>query len=99
MIARLGFQITSDPCVQLPFYGEACPGDAQSCSSRFDVATPLGNNSPELRRCPTEWYYLGTLYSAQGSSSKQVDNMVWTAPVFEEISLCCEINSYASAKQ
>jgi len=24
--------------------------------------------------------------------------MVWTAPVFEEVSLCCEINSYASAK-
>ncbi|MBI3475534.1 MAG: pyrroloquinoline quinone precursor peptide PqqA [Acidobacteria bacterium] len=24
--------------------------------------------------------------------------MVWTAPVFEEVSLCCEINSYVSAK-
>ncbi|PYX10212.1 MAG: pyrroloquinoline quinone precursor peptide PqqA [Acidobacteria bacterium] len=23
--------------------------------------------------------------------------MVWSAPVFEEVSLCCEINSYASA--
>jgi coenzyme PQQ precursor peptide PqqA len=28
----------------------------------------------------------------------EVINMVWTAPVFEEVSLCCEINSYASAK-
>jgi len=28
----------------------------------------------------------------------RVVNMVWTAPVFEEVSLCCEINSYASAK-
>ncbi|MBZ5654521.1 MAG: pyrroloquinoline quinone precursor peptide PqqA [Acidobacteriia bacterium] len=27
-----------------------------------------------------------------------VNTMVWTAPVFEEVSLCCEINSYASAK-
>lgn len=27
-----------------------------------------------------------------------VNAMVWTAPVFEEVSLCCEINSYASAK-
>ncbi|PYX24868.1 MAG: pyrroloquinoline quinone precursor peptide PqqA [Acidobacteria bacterium] len=24
--------------------------------------------------------------------------MVWTTPVFEEVLLCCEINSYASAK-
>jgi len=24
--------------------------------------------------------------------------MSWTAPVFEEVSLCCEINSYVSAK-
>jgi coenzyme PQQ precursor peptide PqqA len=27
-----------------------------------------------------------------------VNIMVWTAPVFEEVSLCCEINSYVSAK-
>ena len=27
-----------------------------------------------------------------------VNHMVWTAPVFEEVSLCCEINSYVSAK-
>jgi len=24
--------------------------------------------------------------------------MVWTSPVFEEVVLCCEINSYVSAK-
>src|SRR4029077_17238382 len=24
-------------------------------------------------------------------------NMAWTTPIFEEVSLCCEINSYASA--
>lgn len=24
--------------------------------------------------------------------------MTWTSPVFEEIVLCCEINSYVSAK-
>jgi coenzyme PQQ precursor peptide PqqA len=28
----------------------------------------------------------------------RVNHMVWTAPVFEEVSLCCEINSYVSAK-
>jgi coenzyme PQQ precursor peptide PqqA len=28
----------------------------------------------------------------------RVADMTWTQPVFEEIALCCEINSYASAK-
>jgi coenzyme PQQ precursor peptide PqqA len=34
----------------------------------------------------------------QGISQNEVVTMVWTAPVFEEVSLCCEINSYVSAK-
>jgi hypothetical protein len=28
----------------------------------------------------------------------KVIQMVWTSPVFEEVVLCCEINSYVSAK-
>jgi coenzyme PQQ precursor peptide PqqA len=28
----------------------------------------------------------------------EVNRMTWTTPTFVEISLCCEINSYASAK-
>jgi coenzyme PQQ precursor peptide PqqA len=28
----------------------------------------------------------------------KVNDMTWTTPVFEEVSLCCEINSYASAQ-
>jgi hypothetical protein len=28
----------------------------------------------------------------------KVNVMAWTSPVFEEVVLCCEINSYVSAK-
>ena len=28
----------------------------------------------------------------------KVNVMAWTTPVFEEVVLCCEINSYVSAK-
>jgi hypothetical protein len=28
----------------------------------------------------------------------KVNVMTWTSPVFEEVVLCCEINSYVSAK-
>ena len=31
-------------------------------------------------------------------SSLRVNVMTWTTPVFEEVVLCCEINSYVSAK-
>jgi hypothetical protein len=32
-------------------------------------------------------------------SVRRVKNsMTWTSPVFEEVVLCCEINSYVSAK-
>ena len=31
-------------------------------------------------------------------SNLKVEAMVWTSPVFEEVVLCCEINSYVSAK-
>jgi len=37
----------------------------------------------------------------QGSTkfcSRKVNIMAWTSPVFEEVVLCCEINSYVSAK-
>jgi len=32
------------------------------------------------------------------SLTRKVSVMAWTTPVFEEVSLCCEINSYVSAK-
>jgi hypothetical protein len=31
-------------------------------------------------------------------SQKKVKAMEWTSPVFEEVVLCCEINSYVSAQ-
>jgi coenzyme PQQ precursor peptide PqqA len=31
-------------------------------------------------------------------SNPRVKVMTWTTPVFEEVVLCCEINSYVSAK-
>jgi hypothetical protein len=31
-------------------------------------------------------------------SDLKVKVMAWTSPVFEEVVLCCEINSYVSAK-
>jgi hypothetical protein len=31
-------------------------------------------------------------------SNLRVNVMAWTSPVFEEVVLCCEINSYVSAK-
>ncbi len=31
-------------------------------------------------------------------SNLRVNVMTWTSPVFEEVVLCCEINSYVSAK-
>ncbi len=31
-------------------------------------------------------------------SNLGVNAMAWTSPVFEEVVLCCEINSYVSAK-
>ncbi len=31
-------------------------------------------------------------------STLKVKVMAWTSPVFEEVVLCCEINSYVSAK-
>lgn len=38
-----------------------------------------------------------------GCGGKEISNlrvkvMTWTTPVFEEVVLCCEINSYVSAK-
>jgi len=30
--------------------------------------------------------------------NRKVNLMAWTSPVFEEVVLCCEINSYVSAK-
>jgi coenzyme PQQ precursor peptide PqqA len=30
--------------------------------------------------------------------AKKGEDMAWTTPTFEEVSLCCEINSYVSAK-
>jgi hypothetical protein len=30
-------------------------------------------------------------------SNLRVNVMTWTSPVFEEVVLCCEINSYVSA--
>jgi len=30
--------------------------------------------------------------------TQRVSVMTWTTPVFEEVVLCCEINSYVSAK-
>jgi hypothetical protein len=32
------------------------------------------------------------------SADLRVKVMVWTSPVFEEVVLCCEINSYVSAQ-
>jgi len=32
------------------------------------------------------------------SLTLRVKVMAWTVPVFEEVVLCCEINSYVSAK-
>jgi len=31
-------------------------------------------------------------------SLQKGESMTWTSPVFEEVVLCCEINSYVSAK-
>jgi hypothetical protein len=46
------------------------------------------------------------IFSADTSSTARrisslkgwVNFMTWTSPVFEEVVLCCEINSYVSAK-
>jgi len=35
---------------------------------------------------------------ARRISYVKVEAMAWTSPVFEEVVLCCEINSYVSAK-
>ena len=35
---------------------------------------------------------------ARANLRMKVGNMVWTTPVFEEVVLCCEINSYVSAQ-
>jgi coenzyme PQQ precursor peptide PqqA len=36
--------------------------------------------------------------SAREKSLTKVKVMAWTTPVFEEVVLCCEINSYVSAQ-
>ena len=50
-----------------------------------------------------QWYDLPTpptraLGARGGNLSQRLIVMAWTTPVFEEVVLCCEINSYVSAK-
>jgi len=52
---------------------------------------------------PRQWYDLSTAFQvAQGRDEEKfhprMESMTWTTPVFEEVVLCCEINSYVSAK-
>jgi hypothetical protein len=47
--------------------------------------------------------FFNPTYAAPGGSAREISNlkvkaMAWTSPVFEEVVLCCEINSYVSAK-
>lgn len=53
---------------------------------------------------PKRWYDSLSRHAALvGPARKEISNskvkiMAWTSPVFEEVVLCCEINSYVSAK-
>jgi hypothetical protein len=52
---------------------------------------------------PNQWYDDLILYAAprtvwRAKFLTKVKVMAWTSPVFEEVVLCCEINSYVSAK-
>jgi len=47
---------------------------------------------------PSRHVILSSPATPAGISWMRWYTMVWTEPVFEEVSLCCEINSYASAK-
>jgi hypothetical protein len=56
------------------------------------------------RKQPKQWYDSSTPpRRAGGSAREKISNlkvkvMAWTSPVFEEVVLCCEINSYVSAQ-
>jgi hypothetical protein len=56
------------------------------------------------REQPKGWYYLSNLTPCQKARRAEnlgpykVEVMAWITPVFEEVVLCCEINSYVSAK-
>lgn len=58
---------------------------------------------PGLKATPSDMISLiRTASSLGGSAGKnstlKVKVMAWTTPVFEEVVLCCEINSYVSAQ-
>jgi hypothetical protein len=63
-----------------------------SCPSTFpDESHQTGGIIPLI-------FSANTLVLREESLAKKVNFMTWTSPVFEEVVLCCEINSYVSAK-